>query len=130
MAWPRERQANSERGSFPAATLRRRIAGPRMLDQRSWLCCPSGGAVSFRSTTIMAALLALTAIAYPRAQRVAMPTPEAPVTSTAGGRQVRVALAAGGLVNPWDIAFLPGNEGMLVTESAGRLRLVRNGTVT
>lgn len=86
--------------------------------------------MSFRSTITIATLVALTAVAHPRAQRVAMPTADAPVTLTAAGRQVRVALAAGGLVNPWDIAFLPGDEGMLVTESAGRLRLVKDGVVT
>jgi glucose/arabinose dehydrogenase len=84
--------------------------------------------VSFRSSIAAATLIALAA-AYPRAQRASMPAPDAPATLTAAGREVRVALAAGGLVNPWDIAFLPGDEGMLVTESAGRLRLVRNGTV-
>lgn len=86
--------------------------------------------MSFRPIITTAILIALTAVAAPRAQRVSMPTPDAPVTLTAAGRQVRVALAAGDLVNPWDIAFLPGGEGMLVTESAGRLRLVRNGAVT
>ena len=85
--------------------------------------------MSFRSTITAAALVAATAAVHLHAQRV-MPTPEAPITVAAAGRQVRVVLAAGGLVNPWDIAFLPGNEGMLVTESAGRLRLVKNGVVT
>jgi glucose/arabinose dehydrogenase len=86
--------------------------------------------VSFRSTITTATLVALAAVADPLAQRVSMPTADAPVAITAAGRQIRVALAAGGLVNPWDIAFLPGDDGMLVTESAGRLRLVRNGVVT
>jgi glucose/arabinose dehydrogenase len=58
-----------------------------------------------------------------------MPRADTPWSTSAGGRQIRVSLAAGGLVNPWDIAFLPGDEGMLVTESAGRLRLVNNGAV-
>jgi len=85
--------------------------------------------VSFRFMFTLATLLAIAAAAHPSAQRVEMPTPDTPVTLTAAGRQVRVHLAAGSLVNPWDIAFLPGDEGMLVTESAGRLRLVRRGTV-
>jgi glucose/arabinose dehydrogenase len=83
--------------------------------------------VSFRSTLVLATLLALAAVAAPQAQRVAMPTQDSPVTLTAAGRRVQIALAAGSLVNPWDIAFLPGGEGMLVTESAGRLRLVSGG---
>ena len=40
----------------------------------------------------------------------------------------RVVTVAEGLVNPWAMAFLPGGD-MLVTERAGRLRLVRNGVV-
>jgi aldose sugar dehydrogenase len=38
----------------------------------------------------------------------------------------RIVTVAEGLVNPWSIAFLPGGD-MLVTERAGRLRIVRNG---
>ena len=40
----------------------------------------------------------------------------------------RVVTVAEGLENPWSIAFLPGGD-MLVTERAGRLRIVRNGTL-
>jgi glucose/arabinose dehydrogenase len=38
----------------------------------------------------------------------------------------RVVEVAGGLVNPWSMAFLPGGD-MLITERPGRLRLVRQG---
>jgi glucose/arabinose dehydrogenase len=38
----------------------------------------------------------------------------------------RVVVVAGGLVNPWSMAFLPGGD-MLVTERPGRLRIVRGG---
>ena len=38
----------------------------------------------------------------------------------------RVVTVATGFVNPWSIAFLPTGE-MLVTERAGRLRVVRGG---
>ncbi len=38
----------------------------------------------------------------------------------------RVVTVVSGLVNPWSMAFLPGGD-MLVTERAGRLRIVRNG---
>ena len=47
-----------------------------------------------------------------------------PVTPTAAPR---VSTVASGLVNPWSLAFLPDGR-MLVTEKAGRLRLV-NGSV-
>jgi glucose/arabinose dehydrogenase len=86
--------------------------------------------MSFRLHLTALIVASLGAMSYVSAQRVPMPTADSPVTTTAAGRQVRVALAAGGLVNPWDIEFLPGDQGMLVTESAGRLRLVKNGTVT
>jgi aldose sugar dehydrogenase len=39
----------------------------------------------------------------------------------------RVATVVEGLEHPWGMAFLPDNEGILVTERPGRLRLVRNG---
>jgi glucose/arabinose dehydrogenase len=38
----------------------------------------------------------------------------------------RVVKVAEGFVNPWSIAFLPSGE-ILVTERAGRLRVIRNG---
>jgi glucose/arabinose dehydrogenase len=43
-----------------------------------------------------------------------------------GTVNVRVEEVVAGLEVPWGIAFLP-NEEMLVTERAGRIRLVRNG---
>lgn len=39
--------------------------------------------------------------------------------------QIRVAPVAEGLENPWSLAFLPDGD-MLVTERAGRLRLIRD----
>ncbi|HUF28802.1 MAG TPA: PQQ-dependent sugar dehydrogenase [Gemmatimonadaceae bacterium] len=40
----------------------------------------------------------------------------------------RVDTVATGLENPWGIAFLPGGD-MLVTERAGRVRVIRNGAL-
>src|SRR3982751_1586474 len=45
---------------------------------------------------------------------------------TAEERSVRVVVVADGLQQPWSIAFLPDGD-MLVTERAGRLRLIRGG---
>jgi glucose/arabinose dehydrogenase len=57
---------------------------------------------------------------------VVPPLPEQPVEyQTAEGQDIRVVVLARGLNHPWSIAFLP--EGvMLVTERAGRLRVLRN----
>jgi glucose/arabinose dehydrogenase len=42
--------------------------------------------------------------------------------------QIRVVKIADGLVHPWSLQFLP-NQDLLVAESAGRLRMIRNGTL-
>jgi aldose sugar dehydrogenase len=42
--------------------------------------------------------------------------------------RIRVTAVAEGLANPWSIAFLPNGD-MLVTERAGRLRIIRNGAL-
>ena len=42
---------------------------------------------------------------------------------------MKVVLVAGGVTNPWNIAFLPGDGGLLVNESGGKLRLVKNGAL-
>jgi aldose sugar dehydrogenase len=41
----------------------------------------------------------------------------------------RVTTVVDGLEHPWGLAFLPGDEGILVTERPGRLRLVRGGAL-
>lgn len=45
----------------------------------------------------------------------------------AGEREYRVATVVDGLEHPWGMVFLPGDEGILVTERPGRLRWVRDG---
>ena len=42
------------------------------------------------------------------------------------GGQIRVVTVADGLVHPWSLAFLPGGD-MLVAETPGRLRVIRDG---
>jgi aldose sugar dehydrogenase len=65
----------------------------------------------------------------PSPPTVRLPGPEEPLTLSAGRTQFRVALVAGGLVAPWSLAFLPDGETMLVTESPGRLRMIRGGVL-
>ncbi|NGX14955.1 PQQ-dependent sugar dehydrogenase [Wenzhouxiangella sp. XN24] len=45
-----------------------------------------------------------------------------------GAADYRVTTVAAGLEHPWSIAFLPGGD-MLVTERAGRLRLIEGGVL-
>ena len=55
--------------------------------------------------------------------------PEKPVEfDTAEGQRIRVVAVTRALSFPWTIAFLPDGD-MLVTERAGRLRIIRNGVL-
>jgi glucose/arabinose dehydrogenase len=55
--------------------------------------------------------------------------PEKPVEyDTAEGQRIRVVAITKALSFPWTIAFLPDGN-MLVTERAGRLRIIRNGVL-
>jgi glucose/arabinose dehydrogenase len=51
-----------------------------------------------------------------------------PATFDTAVQKIRVSAVATGLVNPWSLAFLPNGD-MLVTERAGRLRLIHNGVL-
>jgi aldose sugar dehydrogenase len=59
----------------------------------------------------------------------ARPLPEKPLEiDTAEGQRIRVSVVTKALEYPWSLAFLPDGS-MLVTERAGRLRIIRNGTL-
>jgi aldose sugar dehydrogenase len=58
----------------------------------------------------------------------APPLPGFPLTYQTTEYAVRVDNIADGLSNPWSLAFLPNGD-MLVTERAGRLRIVRAGVL-
>jgi len=54
--------------------------------------------------------------------------PDFPLEYTSTEYRIRVDRIADGLANPWSIAFLPDGD-LLVTERAGRLRLIRDGVL-
>jgi len=64
----------------------------------------------------------------PPNQRNSPPMQALPATFDTAVQKIRVSAVATGLVNPWSLAFLPNGD-MLVTERAGRLRIVRNGVL-
>jgi glucose/arabinose dehydrogenase len=68
----------------------------------------------------------VTGIAHAQSQPM-LPTAEAPLMLTAGRQPIEVELVTGNLVGPWDIEFLPDGATMLVTESPGTLRIIRDG---
>ena len=76
----------------------------------------------------VAVVLAALAVSHARAQgsRASPPMPPLPQTLFSAELPLRVVPVATGLSHPWSLAFLPGGD-MLVTERAGRLRLIRNG---
>ena len=76
---------------------------PNRLNQTAWMIAP---------------LLALS-VALPLS---AQETREHPV----GNVKIEVSSIAGGLEHPWSLAFLP-DGGLLVTERAGRLRVIEPG---
>jgi glucose/arabinose dehydrogenase len=63
-----------------------------------------------------------------QARRDSPPLPSLPQTLFTAEHQVRVSAVATGLSHPWSLAFLPNGD-MLVTERAGRLRIIRNGVL-
>jgi glucose/arabinose dehydrogenase len=54
--------------------------------------------------------------------------PELPQVYETSDYSIRVVEVAGGLSNPWSMAFLPNGD-MLITERSGSLRIVRNGVL-
>src|SRR4029077_13145598 len=75
-------------------------------------------------TVCIVALLIAAAAAQPVPSAGSVP----PVGRSAGYGAVTGTTSADGLESPWSLAFLPDGN-MLVTERAGRLRIIRNGVL-
>lgn len=76
-------------------------------------------------TAAMTAAL-LTNSAAAQGPRSSPPLPQLPQELVTFDYSIRVVEVAGGLANPWSMAFLPNGD-MLVTERPGRLRILRDG---
>jgi glucose/arabinose dehydrogenase len=74
-------------------------------------------------------ILAVTAISYAQ-QRGANTLGDGPWMYTTSERatRIKVSVVTKGLANPWSMAWLPNGD-MLITERAGRLRVLRNGVL-
>jgi glucose/arabinose dehydrogenase len=79
-----------------------------------------------RKFLIAAAVLSAAGSAHAQDLRASPPLPPLPVTLETSDYTVRVVEVASGLSNPWSMAFLPDGD-MLITERAGRLRILRDG---
>jgi aldose sugar dehydrogenase len=78
-------------------------------------------------TTLVAAMALLVGCPSPGepAQQVEPPATSPDPTAP----DARVVAVVEGLEHPWGLAFLPDDEGILITERPGRLRLVRDGVL-
>jgi glucose/arabinose dehydrogenase len=74
-----------------------------------------------------AALLAVQA-AQAQDSRASPPLPSLPQVYETADLTIRVVKVADGLANPWSLAWLPNGD-LLITERAGRLRVLRNGVL-
>ena len=84
---------------------------------------------------VLAIVLAAAGVSQPRGQQappIGIPHVElggGPFTfDTAEQHKIRVVVVTKGLSHPWSLAFLPDGA-MLVTERAGRLRMIRDGVL-
>src|SRR5688572_21612846 len=77
---------------------------------------------------VAAALLLLGEGAQAQDPRASPPSPPFPQVYETAELKIRVVKVADGLANPWSLAWLPNGE-LLVTERAGRLRIVRSGVL-
>jgi glucose/arabinose dehydrogenase len=81
-----------------------------------------------KSVSVAAALLLTAQAAQAQDSRASPPLPSFPQVYETADLKIRVVKVADGLANPWSMAWLPSGE-LLITERAGRLRILRNGVL-
>src|SRR5882672_8713615 len=74
----------------------------------------------------LAVLLFASNLSGQQGGRALPPLPQLLLTIETAQERIRVSVVVSGLANPWGLVFLPNGD-MLVTERAGRLRIIRNG---
>jgi len=77
---------------------------------------------------LLLAIAAAPSLASAQDLRASPPMPPLPRTFEASDYSIRVVEVASGFANPWSMAFLPNGD-MLVTERAGRLRILHDGVL-
>jgi glucose/arabinose dehydrogenase len=89
-----------------------------------------GSGFPMRKTTVLTLTLGVVGAGSVAAQdlRGSPPLPELPQVYATSDYPIRVVQLADGLSNPWSMQFLPNGD-MLITERAGRLRILRNGVL-
>jgi aldose sugar dehydrogenase len=81
-----------------------------------------------KSVGIAAALLWAGQTAQAQDSRASPPLPSLPQVYETADLKIRVVKVVDGLANPWSLAWLPNGD-LLITERAGRLRVVREGVL-
>jgi glucose/arabinose dehydrogenase len=81
-----------------------------------------------KSVSVAAALLWTAQAAQAQDSRASPPLPSFPQVYETADLKIRVVKVADGLANPWSMAWLPNGD-LLITERAGRLRVLRNGVL-
>ena len=81
-----------------------------------------------RSMALAAVVLLAGQTAQAQDSRASPPLPQFPQVYETADLTIRVIQVAEGLANPWSLAWLPNGD-LLITERAGRLRVLRDGVL-
>ena len=81
-----------------------------------------------KSVGVAAAVVLAGQVAQAQDPRASPPLPAFPQVYETADLKIRVVKVADGLANPWSLAWLPNGD-LLITERAGRLRILRNGVL-